>query len=98
MDELVSTYRWVTKEGRMLKPSEMETSHLFNSLLMIWNNTQPEEYQIKPFKKWKLSDNTDYWMLSISQLGRELLNRDDLTQEQEEKLLKIASNYKWLMK
>jgi hypothetical protein len=52
----MSTFRWITNDGRELAPIEMATEHVFNSLKMLWNNLADYTDRIvderHPFKRW----------------------------------------------
>ena len=51
----VQTLLWQTHEGEWIALKDMDTQHLYNSFLMIWNNSTPEKWQIGTFKQWNLS-------------------------------------------
>lgn len=51
------------------------------SLLMVWNNSAPEPFQFKPFKRWKLNKPAGYWREACAAFLNELKTRE-LTVEQ----------------
>lgn len=43
--EVGDQWTWRTARGEALRPADMETRHLMNVVLMVWNNTVPEHMQ-----------------------------------------------------
>jgi hypothetical protein len=83
-------FKWRCADGRLLLPKEMETSHLYNTLLMIWNNKC--EPKVGTYKKYTFkAPYTDlYLKQAVIFLGIELLDRlPQLTGEQKRNLLAI---------
>ena len=74
---------WKTQKGETKLIEEMETSHIFHSLRMLWNHLAPASYQLRPFKRYSLSMSTSYMKRSILAFLGELRKRKDLTQDQE---------------
>lgn len=76
--QVEKTFRWITHDGRELKPSDMETTHCFYSLRMVWNNLVPESLRVGKFKGWDLRHRSPYyWITSVRQLSLELRSRWD---------------------
>jgi hypothetical protein len=75
-----SEYRWLAKNGRKLLPSEMETSHLFYVIRMIWNNSMPEDAKIEPYVKYTdiLEWTPKYVKDSLTNIIEELKSRKDV--------------------
>ena len=88
-------FRWVCMDTRVMRPCEMATSHLFNSIKMIWNNKVPIAWRIQPFteykgvKKWGTKE-TKYAVLNLM---NELANRSDLTPGMISALQKMWSHF-----
>jgi|SRR6516164_9488523 hypothetical protein len=74
-------FYWITHTCDRLHPTEMATSHLFNALKMMWNNSVPEQYRIQPYRKWGgiPQMQTNYKRQAIKNLLAELMNRPDRT-------------------
>ncbi len=68
----IDSPRWLTHDKGSIKPKEMATTHLFNTIKMIWNHTVPEDMKLKPYKKYKI-DTRVYTHSYISQILRLLL-------------------------
>lgn len=85
---------WIDQEGKTHLPSEMETSHLFYTLRMIWNNRMPREYWVGKVKLYKFGrlHNNKYLLDAIERLAHELATRNDLSKEFAGQL-KEMSNY-----
>jgi hypothetical protein len=81
MNELVKKHIWKTSDGRELSVDKMETTHLFNTVKMIWNHYCPEDLQIRPFKRWRINLPHDYLAESVRAMLVELSLRDDVTEE-----------------
>jgi len=72
---------WIGKGGVPYLPVEMETSHLFFTVRMIWNHSAPENMKIKPYKRYLFGPTytNEYMLSAIASLLRELCRRDDMT-------------------
>jgi hypothetical protein len=90
--EVDSRFFWVTQTCDLIHPTQMHTSHLFNALKMMWNNSVQEQYQIVPYRKWGGIPQMEkhYKRKAIANLFAELMNRDDRTEGMNEALRKIA--------
>lgn len=89
-------WTWLTARRQQLAPAEMETSHLFHTLRMIWNNFMPAHMRVGAVKLYTF--NPDIWPESylgqaIRQIGRELFNRRDIAPWQKYELERMAE---WL--
>lgn len=51
--EITEGFRWQTMEGEILTLDQMETTHVFNSLKMIYNNTCPPEFRVGRFIEYR---------------------------------------------
>ena len=79
---VVPGWRWHTAREGLLPPAEMETSHLFHTLRMIWNNFMPPHMQVGAVRLYRFNPRTHsrrYLGEAILQIGRELLRRPDIT-------------------
>lgn len=78
----IDNFRWRTKDrGVMLKPSEMDTKHVFFTLRMIYNNSVPDTYRHQPVRIYKFDDfyTDEYMALACRAMIIELSRRNDLT-------------------
>jgi hypothetical protein len=89
----VDSIHWRTREGEILTPSEMKTSHLFNCVRMIFNHTAPDEMKLRPFKHWPGWDRAPSYQkrVCVTAFLRELLHRSDLGPEQIDQLRHMAA-------
>jgi hypothetical protein len=72
---------WHTNDGRAMPLPEMETSHLFYSLRMVWNATMPAEWKqgIREPKPWTVrKEMFPYYRMILPQILAELKKRSDL--------------------
>jgi predicted site-specific integrase-resolvase len=85
-------FRWRDREGNHYLPSSMRTRHLFYVLRMIWNHSVPEPMRILPYRHYRFGKfyTAEYMKRAVLAIGRELLNRDDLTAEQWSTLERMA--------
>lgn len=76
---LAKQYRWKTDRDYKLRPSEMATNHLINTLKMIWNNCTAFE-KIAPVNLYRFGPHyTEKYMCeSVYYLIEELKTRKDL--------------------
>jgi hypothetical protein len=79
----VEAFRWrtSTKDGkRSLLPSEMETRHVFYTLLMIWNHTMPIEARTEGYKEYTFSSfyTPEYMAKAVYAHVEELATRRDM--------------------
>lgn len=76
---LSGLYQWRDRFGNFHHPGEMESSHIYHVVCMIWNHTMPIKTNPN-YRKYKFGKfyTEDYMKLSIVFLVRELFNRDDL--------------------
>jgi len=73
-------FRWRMRDGEMIQPSEMRTTHLFYTLRMIWNNSVPEHARVGRVKMYHFGPTytTDYMREAVKSMGKELAERTDL--------------------
>lgn len=87
-------FRWVTTDRQILKPQEMNTLHLWNSLKIIWNHTIPVPFRLMPYKPYegieKWSRSSRKW--AISNLFNELMNRTDRSKTIDAGLFQMAEH------
>lgn len=87
-------WKWKTQRNQFLSPKEMETTHLFYTIKMIWNHFMPTEFQIIPFKRYSYFSKfytPSYLEEAISNIGKELLSRPDILPEHKAQLEFMAS-------
>ena len=89
----VAEFQWKDQKGVFHPPSLMTTSHLFNTLLMIWNHVVPEEMKVRPYRRYRFSSfyTKEYILKAITALRKELGTRRGLTPRQSEVLLLTGS-------
>lgn len=90
------SFKWRTARGEKLHVSSMKTSHLFNTLKMIWNNFMPTEARVHPIKLYSFSDfyTEQYLEDAIVSICKELFSRQDLNTWQLKILNKMAEYFK----
>lgn len=87
---------WQTQEGKLVRVQTMMTSHIWNSLKMIWNHRVPVQCRIIPFKHYG-KIGPQHWKkkharYAIKNLFNELMNRNDITPFVKESLKKMAKH------
>lgn len=92
--EVIEGWRWRDKEGRFIKPSDMETGHVFNTLRMIWNHTMPASAVTHDFIRHSFNKfyTHDYLRSAILPLTLELSKRNDML-EYQKRHLRIMINW-----
>ena len=73
-------FRWVTHDGAKLRPKDMDSSHLFNCIKMMYNNVMPAQLRVAGFIPRNISSltrNPAYMERAIFELTRELMRRSD---------------------
>lgn len=87
-------WKWRERTGVFVSPTDMETRHLFYTLRMIWNNSQPARmhvghpvrlYSFRPFY------TPRYFAEAIVAIGAELLTRTDMKTEWKAQLEQIRA-------
>ncbi len=69
-------YRWTTQDGRVLRPSIMATSHLFNTVVMIWHHRMPESMRLYGYyKRYSFGKSDEELMTAIAAMIPELATR-----------------------
>ena len=101
-------FTWRMSGGKTIKPSEMETRHLFMTLVLIWNNVMPDETHIHKSGHWTHHNRpfgpmygARYLAAAIPALAAELWTRNDVKPEWEVTLDVMAEHVtagraKWL--
>lgn len=79
------TFRWRDRKGNFHIPAQMETRHLFMTLVLIWNHTMSDECGIDYSGTWKHHRynlgphyDMDYLCIAICSIANELFTRDNL--------------------
>jgi hypothetical protein len=87
----VKEYRWKTQDGFYLKPSDMRTSHLFHTVVMLWHHHMPVEAWLYNHKRYHLGRRFthEYVEISLKVLIPELFTRDNLTEFHKKTLIKM---------
>ena len=75
---LDKTWRWKDRKHNFYYPKDMETSHLFNTLKMIWNHTMPVKVGIYNAYTFPAFYTDAYMKQAIKHLTIELAKRNDL--------------------
>ena len=81
--------KWLQANGSYIDIRQMETSHLYFTMRLIWNNQYGKNYRwdrgpIRPFRD---SRYTEGYLRDINfQMHQELLGRSDLTAHQKRQL------------
>ena len=85
-------WRWRTKDGNFFRPENMQTTHLFYTLRMIWNHTMPLQL---PGGRYAFSAyyTEAYMKQAISHITPELARRRDLPQDLQRQLKQMID---WL--
>lgn len=94
VDQSPIPFRWHTHDGRALSVTSMGTTHLLNSLVMVWNHTAPEPLRFKPYRPWRLDlrpGRATYWRVAVVYLARELSGREDMTDVQKERFADLVN-------
>ena len=79
--DITTPFLWRTHGGVRLLPSEMVTTHLFNSLRMLWNNLCPVGLKVADTKSWRLNMSPAYMRQAVKAFTAELATRADLTSD-----------------
>ena len=75
----MADFRWRTDKGEMLYPTDMETSHLFYTVRLIWNNIAPTSDRIVFISSRRFSAELyteEYLSEALQVLSAELFIRD----------------------
>lgn len=72
-------FRWQTMDGQILTPPEMETTHLFYVIRMVYNHTVPPALRL-PGGHWKEAEEwtPETKRRILIEMIKELAKRDDL--------------------
>lgn len=76
-------FLWRTRRGEFISPKNMQTSHLFFTVRMIWNHTVPEELKLRPYNEYTFDANysKEYMAKAAECMLKELATRTDLTEK-----------------
>lgn len=76
-----ATWTWRERSGAHVRPTDMDSKHLFYTLRMIWNHSMPScmevgrnvrRYVFGPFY------TAEYMRAAVMHIGAELFSRDDV--------------------
>lgn len=80
-----TNFKWRMASGTYIKPANMETRHLFMTLVLIWNNVMPEEVRVRKSGHWTHHNrpfgsaySAAYLRRAVPALAAELWTRVDL--------------------
>ena len=85
---------WICSSGYRICVKDMTTTHLFNTVKMVWNHSAPTKYKLKPYKKYQnfgKAYTNKYMIKIIRSMLHELTYRNDLTESQKEVLCSIMN-------
>ena len=93
--ELAKNWQWRGSNGDFYYPEAVETSHLFFTFRMVWNNFMPEEARVGQVKLYIFSSHytKQYLTEAIKYLGHELFNRKDLRNSWKVQLAQMKQYY-----
>ena len=79
-NQLDHYFIWRERGGNLVSVFEMETSHLFYTLRMIWNNTCPPILRVGKVKLYEFSDyyTTEYLRDAVKVMYAEIKQRSDI--------------------
>lgn len=91
----VIKYRWRDRKGVDHHPHDMHTTHIFHTIIMIWNHSVPVDLQFRPFNKYEFPEfyTQQYMKDTVYYLVKELQMRRDLTPKMIEKLQELTKRY-----
>ena len=70
-------FRWRTRRNQWLRPADMETRHLFNTVKMVWNHSAPYDLQFRPFRQYTFGPTytAEYMKQAVNAMVAELQTR-----------------------
>lgn len=72
------SFQWKCKDGRHLYPRDMQTSHLFHTFRMLWNNLNKESLRVGAVRLYNFGSyyhQPGYFQSAILNIGHELSKR-----------------------
>lgn len=75
-------FKWRMSGGGKVAPADMETSHLFHTISMIWNHSMPEDAATHAYFRYRFDAAkypAHYMRLAVVVMLPELLARPNLT-------------------
>lgn len=95
-NSLATGFIWRASGGGNISPTDMETSHLFYTLRMIWNNKMPESMHVGRVKQYYFPEfyTDNYFKIAIISIASELCKRTDLDFIFLRQLEAMAKNFK----
>lgn len=94
------SFQWKTKNGRFLYPRDMQTSHLFYTFRMLWNNLSRPEFHVGKVRLYTFGTyyrQPGYFHAAILNIGHELSKRH-LLQSQLQELQAMKDHLEQLYK
>lgn len=80
---------WITSAGDITPVTDMETSHLFYTLRLIWNSMMPRPLSVGTYKATWFSQKVythEYWAKFLPAAYKELQSRSNLADRYQEQL------------
>lgn len=90
MNELATSFIWTTQTGEQIAVCDMETSHLFNTVRMIFNHSVPHAFRIEG-GRYDLRVPAQVRAEALRSMLIELSSRNDLTYYHKRRLQHMAS-------
>lgn len=84
------TYLWLTNDGQELTPQSMTTVHLFHTVRMLFNHTVAPAHQLKPYRQWSLTLDSDERAEAMTEMLAELGRRLDKSDLSPTQLIELA--------
>ena len=81
-----SPFVWKTQRNLFLRVDQMETRHLFNTVVMIWNHIAPAEARTHNYRRYVFGPTytVAYMKTAVSAMMVEIYTRTDLSDAQRE--------------
>lgn len=92
---VVPGWLWRTHSEGDIAPAQMQTTHLFFTLRMIWNHAMPSSMNVgRNIKRWTFGARHDgrYMRSAIVHIGAELFARSDLPAWMQRELDEMAAH------
>lgn len=78
---MATGFEWRTAKGTMLSIRSIPTSHLYNIMAMVWNNTCEPHQRVGKYRLYNFNSfyTEEYMAQALEQTMEELQSRGDLT-------------------
>lgn len=88
-----NVFEWRSMRHRMIPITSMATTHLYNTVVMIWNHAVPEPLKYRPFNHYVFGSfyTKEYMFQAIRYMLPELARRDNLKAYQRDRLNDMCS-------